>query len=223
MSHPPDPQANCTSFRIPSTRLAKTMTYCPIYSSTKRKPRTRLTPINDPCRGAAATISPQFSTIYAKHRGDSTICEQFQNTGIVRRLRNPPARQSRGGPNPQGWGLRCPRQRRGRDSNPRYLAIHTISSRAPSASRSPLHILLCREISSFVGSAGFYHKIAKIAHRRKTETPTIHTKADLRLRPICARRGSHSTICEQFQCAGIVHGLRIRCLRQRRGGDSNPR
>ena len=31
--------------------------------------------------------------------------------------------------------------RRGRDSNPRYLAVHTISSRAPSASRSPLRRL----------------------------------------------------------------------------------
>ncbi len=31
--------------------------------------------------------------------------------------------------------------RRGGDSNPRYVAVHTISSRAPSASRSPLRVL----------------------------------------------------------------------------------
>ena len=30
-------------------------------------------------------------------------------------------------------------QRRERDSNPRYLSVHTISNRAPSATRSPLH------------------------------------------------------------------------------------
>ncbi len=28
--------------------------------------------------------------------------------------------------------------RRGRDSNPRYLAVHTLSRRAPSATRTPL-------------------------------------------------------------------------------------
>ena len=31
-------------------------------------------------------------------------------------------------------------RRRGRDSNPRYVAVHTISSRAPSTTRSPLRV-----------------------------------------------------------------------------------
>ena len=33
----------------------------------------------------------------------------------------------------------CKKWRRGWDSNPRYLAVHTLSKRAPSTTRTPLH------------------------------------------------------------------------------------
>ena len=36
--------------------------------------------------------------------------------------------------------------RRGRDSNPRYLAVHSISNAAQSATLSPLHCATCKEL-----------------------------------------------------------------------------
>lgn len=45
--------------------------------------------------------------------------------------------------------LRCKNWRRGRDSNPRYLAVHTISSRAPSTTQPPLRIKMFeRDVSN---------------------------------------------------------------------------
>ena len=51
-------------------------------------------------------------------------------------LRRPPSEIRRGDRRSENRSVA--RQRRGRDSNPRYLAVHTISSRAPSTTRSPL-------------------------------------------------------------------------------------
>ena len=41
------------------------------------------------------------------------------------------------------WNLKRNKWRRGRDSNPRYLAVHSISNAARSATLSPLRVLKC--------------------------------------------------------------------------------
>lgn len=48
--------------------------------------------------------------------------------------------------------------RRRRDSNPRYVAVHTISSRAPSASRSPLRIVVICKDGYFTTKRDFFQR-----------------------------------------------------------------
>ena len=85
-------------------------------------------------------------------------------------------------------------RRRGRDSNPRYLAIHTISNRAPSATRTPLQQNLCgrhqprlpllcfRLCSGSVGGRGWSGGFGPRAQFRRSCISCSRSEREIRLR-----------------------------------------
>ena len=81
---------------------------------------------------AHTAVSPTVAPFRAWRSSGAAVARQQKPTLIKRSGRNAHSSQ-------KAWHVSNPiHWRRGRDSNPRYVSVHAISSRAPSATRSPL-------------------------------------------------------------------------------------
>ena len=99
--------------------------------------------------------------------------------------------------------------RRGRDSNPRYLAAHTISSRAPSASRSPSPkcAFLFRDAQAWVHP----RRSTPDPLRPVLKRPTCGARGGQRPRRASSWRKERGIRTPGTPCR-YVWGFRIRCI-----------